>query len=402
MSNSQTTNRVFLIVLDSFGVGGAKDAENFGDKNSNTLLNIAKNYKLNTPNLAKLGFGYSCEKSSGKYPAGLEISPSKLIAKYGFAEEKSVEKDTTSGHWEIAGLPVMNKWGHFKPEHPSFPKKLIDKILKEAEIENILGNKAASGTKIIEELGEEHIKTGYPIFYTSADSNIQIAAHEKYFGLQKLYDLCEIAYKHVKPYNIARIIARPFIGKSSKEFTRTKNRHDYSVPPFADTVLDKQKNSGGNVIGIGKIPDIFAGSGITHRVKASGLEEIWDKTIYQTKTAPDNSIIFPNFVDFDMLWGHRRDVKGYGKGLDYFDSRIPEFFDNLRGNDLVIFTADHGCDPTYRGTDHTRENVPVIIYKKNIKAGFIGQRETFADIAATIAKYLKLDKMDTGTAIDLD
>ena len=262
-------SRVFLIVLDSFGIGGAKDAKEFGDTNSNTLLNISKNYKLNTPNLAKLGFGYACEESSGVYPTGLEISKDKLIAKYGFAAEKSVEKDTTSGHWEIAGLPVLNKWGHFKPEYPSFPKELIDKILSEAKLENILGNKAASGTKIIEELGIEHIKTGYPIFYTSADSNIQIAAHEEYFGLEKLYNLCEIAYKHVKPYNIARIIARPFIGENPKDFTRTKNRHDYSVPPFADTVLDKQKNAGGNVIGIGKIPDIFANSGITEKVKAS-------------------------------------------------------------------------------------------------------------------------------------
>lgn len=394
--------RVFLIVLDSFGVGGAEDATKFGDENSNTLLNISRNYKLNTPNLARLGFGYACQESSGEYPIGMEIPKEKLIAKYGFAAEASVEKDTTSGHWEIAGLPVTSEWGHFKPDYPSFPQELVEKILTEAKLNGILGNIAASGTKIIEDLGEEHIKTGYPIFYTSADSNIQIAAHEKHFGLDKLYELCEIAYKYVKPYNIARIIARPFIGETSKEFTRTKNRHDYSVPPFADTVLDKQKAADGNVIGIGKIPDIFANSGITQKVPANSLEGIWNQTIEQAKIAPDNSIIFPNFVDFDMLWGHRRDVKGYGEGLDYFDSRLPEFFKNLKNDDLVIFTADHGCDPTYSGTDHTRENIPVIIYQKNIKPEFIGKRETFADIAQTIAKYLKLDKMNFGKEINLD
>ena len=260
----------------------------------------------------------------------------------------SLDKDTTSGHWELMGAPVLKPWGHFKPDYPSFPQELIEKIVSESKIPGILGNLAASGTEIIQVHGEEHIKSGKPIFYTSADSNIQIAAHEKYFGLEKLYNLCEIAFKHAAPYNIARIIARPFIGEKKGEFTRTKNRHDYSVKPLMTTVLDKNCAAGNKVIGIGKIRDIFAAQGISEHHPASGLEEIWNTTLNQVKTAPDNSIIFPNFVDFDMLWGHRRDVNGYAQGLEYFDSRLPELFALLREDDLVFITADHGNDPTYR------------------------------------------------------
>ena len=281
----------------------------------------------------------------------------------------------------MAGVPVTFEWGYFKPDYPSFPPELIEKICSEAGLPGILGNKAASGTVIIEELGEEHIKTGKPICYTSADSVFQIAAHEKHFGLERLYKVCEIAFKHLKPYNIARVIARPFEGEKKGEFKRTKNRHDYSVTPPHETLLDVMKNAGGNVISVGKIADIYAHCGITRAVKASGLQELWDVTLQEVKNAPDNTIVFTNFVDFDMTWGHRRDVEGYAKGLEYFDSRLPELVPLLREKDIVFITADHGCDPTYKGTDHTtREHVPVLMFGKNVKAGFVGGRESYADL----------------------
>lgn len=392
--------RVIILMMDSFGIGGAKDAENFGDFGANTFGHVANlNDGLQIPNLQKLGLAHAHRGACGLFPVlGMQdLAPKiSLPSKFGHMQEKSIAKDTLSGHWEMAGVPVLTDWGYFKPDYPSFPEVLIDKICAEAGIEGILGNIAASGTEIIQELGEEHIKTGKPIFYTSADSNIQIAAHEKYFGLEKLYDLCEIAFKYVKQYNIARVIARPFVGEKKGEFTRTKNRRDYSVTPPAPTVLDKLKNSGGNIIAIGKISDIFAGQGITKSVKASGLEELWDKTLEETKSAPDKSIVFTNFVDFDMLWGHRRDVEGYAKGLEYFDTRLHEVEGVIKEDDIVFITADHGCDPSYEGTDHTREQVPVIMFGHKVKSEDIGQRHTFADIAQTIAEYFNLEPFADG------
>jgi phosphopentomutase len=406
--------RCIILMLDSFGIGGAKDANKFGDEGANTLYHIAeacaknladsddKNTKrqgrLNVRNLARLGLGMACEKSSGLFPDNLEINIP-IIGKYGYATEISKGKDTSSGHWELAGAPVDFDWGYFKPDFPSFPEDLIKKICSEAKLDGILGNKAASGTQIIEELGEEHIKTGMPICYTSADSVFQIACHEEYFGLDRLYKLCEIVFKHLEQYNIARVIARPFTGKDSKSFVRTKNRHDYSVKPHRETILDIHKNSGGNVISIGKISDIYAGCGITKAIKASGLKELTDKTIEAIKNEPDNSIIFTNFVDFDMLWGHRRNVAGYAWGLEYFDKRLEEIKANLRDDDIVFITADHGCDPTHEGTDHTRENVPILLFGKKIEAGYIGERSTFADIGQTIATFFNHKKLEHGTSI---
>jgi phosphopentomutase len=312
-------------------------------------------------------------------------------------EEVSADKDTISGHWEMAGLPVLHKFGHFKPDYPSFPEELIDKICTKFGIDGILGNKAASGTVIIQELGEEHLKTGKPIFYTSADSNIQIAAHEEQFGLERLYQLCEIAYEEVKPYNIGRVIARPFVGQKNGEFVRTKNRHDYALTPFEPTILDKAKEKGLEVTAIGKIRDIYAGSGVTRAVKASGLKELWDVTLEEIKLMGDkDGIVFTNFVDFDMEWGHRRDVKGYAEGLMYFDKRLPDILEVLNDDDVVFITADHGCDPTYKGTDHTRECVPVLMFGKNVKAENIGRRGTYADIAATIADKFNLEIFNVG------
>ncbi len=391
--------RVVILMLDSVGIGGAEDAAKFGDAGADTLGHIAKaNGGLKIPNLVNLGLGKAAQASTGHT---LELGPQpvaglNLPSKYGFMCEISHGKDTSSGHWEMAGAPVLFNWGYFPPNYPSFPTDLVEKICKEANLPGILGNKAASGTQIIEELGEEHIKTGKPICYTSADSVFQIAAHEKYFGLDRLYKLCEIAFKHVAPYKIARVIARPFVGEKLGQFTRTKNRHDYSVKPPQPTVLDAIKNAGGHVISIGKISDIFAGQGITKAVKASGLQELWDVTLREAKNAPDFSLVFTNFVDFDMVYGHRRDVKGYAEGLEYFDLRLPELATQLNENDLVFITADHGCDPTYTGTDHTREHVPVIMFGKNVKAQFIGGRNTYADLGQTVADYFKLPPLNVG------
>lgn len=391
--------RVIILMMDSFGIGGAEDAASFGDKGANTLGNIAaKSGGIALPNLAALGLFKAAQASTGCEVAA-EPQPAARVtlpAKYGFMKEVSKGKDTSSGHWEMAGVPVTFDWGYFKPDFPSFPPELIEKICTEAQLPGILGNKAASGTVIIDELGEEHIKTGKPICYTSADSVFQIAAHEKYFGLDHLYKVCEIAFKHLKPYNIARVIARPFEGEKKGEFKRTKNRHDYSVTPPAPTLLDVMKQAGGQVISVGKIADIFAQQGITRAVKASGLEELWDVTLQEVKNAPANSIVFTNFVDFDMTWGHRRDVEGYKKGLEYFDSRLPELQALLGEDDIVFVTADHGCDPTYKGTDHTREHVPVIMFGKQVAPGFIGGRESYADLGQTAAEYLGITPLKTG------
>lgn len=396
-----TKKRVVILMMDSFGIGGAEDAAKFADQGADTLGHIvAARGKLEIPNLTALGLVKAAEKSTGKKiqtNASLKAAID-LPSKYGFMKEISHGKDTSSGHWEMAGSPVQFEWGYFKPDYPSFPPELIEKICQEAGLPGILGNKAASGTVIIDELGEEHIKTGKPICYTSADSVFQIAAHEKHFGLERLYKLCEIAFKHVAPYNIARVIARPFVGEQKGEFARTKNRHDYSVKPPTATVLDELKNAGGAVISVGKISDIFAAQGITKAVKAAGLEELWNVTLREAKDAPANSIVFTNFVDFDMVWGHRRDIEGYAKGLEYFDTRLPDLAAQLEEDDLVFITADHGCDPTYKGTDHTREHVPVILFGKHVKPGFIGARNTYADLGQTVADYLGLPPLKFGTS----
>lgn len=391
--------KAIILMMDSFGVGGAKDAAKFDDEGANTFLHIAENYPhFSVPNLQALGLVDAGEIASGKRaPVEDGKAKLKLSSKFGAMEEVSAGKDTISGHWEMAGVPVKKDFGHFKLEYPSFPDELVKKICQRAGLNGILGNKAASGTVIIQELGEEHIVTGKPIFYTSADSNLQIAAHEKYFGLEKLYQLCEIAFEEVKPYNIGRVIARPFVGEKNGEFVRTKNRHDYAVSPFAPTILDKAKEKGLAVTAIGKINDIYAGSGVTRAVKASGLEELWNVTLAEIEAmGKQDGIVFTNFVDFDMEWGHRRNVKGYAEGLMYFDSRLPDILRVLGDDDIVFITADHGCDPTYKGTDHTRECVPVIMFGKKVKPENIGRRQTYADIAATIAEKFNLQPFETG------
>lgn len=398
--------RAIIAVLDSLGVGETDDAPNYGDEGANTFGHIVEacaNGKadragtrggpLHIPNLLQLGFGLAA-KESGRFALPLE-DPKDATGLYGFAAERSFGKDTPSGHWEMAGLPVEFDWVFFPRETPCFPDALIDALIDQADLPGVLGNKHASGTVIIEELGAEHMKTGKPIVYTSADSVFQIAAHEESFGLDRLYDLCAIARKLVDEYNVGRVIARPFIGEAGG-FARTGNRRDLATPPHAPTLLDIHSAAGGEVISIGKIADIFAHSGITRNVKAHGNDAIFDAMLQETRTAPENAIIFANFVDFDSLYGHRRDVVGYATALESFDQRLPELSDLLRPEDVVFLTADHGCDPTWPGSDHTRENIPMIAFGPQLQGRNIGKRDTFADLGQSVAAHLKLDPLDTG------
>lgn len=391
--------RVIILMMDSFGVGGAKDAAAFGDEGADTFLHIAQNYpNFSVPNLESLGLNQaSLLATKQEAPLTSGVAHMDIPSAFGCMEEISAGKDTISGHWEMAGVPVMKDFGHFPLEYPSFPEELVERICKRAGLSGILGNKAASGTVIIQELGEEHLKTGKPIFYTSADSNLQIAAHEEKFGLERLYKLCEIAFEEVKPYHIARVIARPFVGEKNGSFVRTKNRHDYALSPLAPTLLDKAKEKGIQVVAIGKISDIYAGSGVTKKVLASGLPELWDKTLNEVVNLSGDGIVFTNFVDFDMTWGHRRDVKGYAEGVMYFDSRLPELLPLLQDDDVVFITADHGCDPTWSGSDHTRECVPVLMFGKKVQSRSLGRRKTYADIAETIAQKFNLAPFNIGT-----
>ena len=395
--------RTIILLMDSFGIGYAHDAEKYGDKGSDTLGHIcewfAKNRKdaegkakpLYLPNLAARGLAKAAELSRGcALPASLGAEHS--IGAYTYAQEVSRGKDTLSGHWEIAGVPVDFDWGYFPNVPKCFPQELVDALIKEGNLPGVLGECHASGTEIIKELGEEHVRTGKPIIYTSADSVLQIAAHEEAFGLEHLYELCKLAYKLVQPYNIARVIARPFVGTCAADFTRTTNRHDYAVPAPQATLLDKMVAAGGNVYAVGKIADIFAHRGITKHYAAGGLDKLIDATIEAVKDAPDKSIVFTNFVDFDSSFGHRRDIKGYGEALEYFDSRLPEITALLKSDDLLLITADHGNDPAWTGTDHTREKIPVLFSGADVKVAQLEPMTTFADIGRIIANYMGISE----------
>lgn len=393
--------RAIILVMDSFGIGATADAERFGDTGADTLGSIARERAksadgpLRLPNLARLGLFEASRESTGEYPEGVSTG-GEIIGAYGFAEELSSGKDTPSGHWEIAGVPVLFDWGYFTDRTDTFPEELIDKLVERAGLPGVLGNCHASGTTIIAELGDEHVRTGKPIVYTSADSVFQVAAHEEAFGLQRLYDLCDIARELVDEYNIGRVIARPFVGDGPDSYVRTGNRRDLTTPPHSPTVLDKLAAAGGEVVSIGKIADIYANQGITKKVKASGNAALFDATLEALAEAGDRSIIFTNFVDFDMLYGHRRDVPGYAAALEYFDGRLPELLDSMRPDDLLLITADHGCDPTWKGSDHTREHIPVLAYGSQLAAGSLGKRTSFADIGQSLASYFGLPPMDYG------
>jgi phosphopentomutase len=395
-------SRAILIVLDSVGIGGAPDAAAYGDEGANTIGHIAaacaegrgdkaglRAGALALPNLARLGLGAAAEGASGNWPAGLG-QPDDKSALYGHAAEISNGKDTPSGHWEIAAVPVPFDWGYFPEEEPCFPAALTDAILREANLPGLLGNKHASGTTILAELGEEHIRTLKPIAYTSADSVFQIAAHETHFGLERLYALCEIVRRLVDPLNIGRVIARPFLGETAGTFERTGNRRDYAVKPPEPTLLDRVVAAGGRTHAIGKIGDIFAHQGITEVTKATGNAALTDATLAALGKAGPGDLVFANLIDFDMLYGHRRDVAGYAAALEAFDARLPEIEAALEPGDLVVITADHGCDPTWRGSDHTREQVPVLAFGPGIPGRNIGARDTYADIGETIAAHLGL------------
>ncbi|OQX36696.1 MAG: phosphopentomutase [Oceanospirillales bacterium LUC14_002_19_P2] len=400
--------RAIVLVLDSFGIGAAPDADKFGDTGSDTLGHIAelcaagkaengRQGYLHLPNLASLGLLHAAKACTGRFPEGMTTDVT-ITGAYAPACEISSGKDTPSGHWEMAGVPVLFDWGYFTEKENTFPPELLEKITAAMDLPGILGDCHASGTEIIARLGEEHMRTGKPILYTSADSVLQIACHEESFGLDRLLKLCEVSRELLEGYNIGRVIARPFIGTNSSDFERTGNRRDYSLTPPSPTVLDKLANDGGEVVSIGKIADIYAHQGITQKIKATGLEALFDVTLEEVRKAGDHTIVMTNFVDFDMHYGHRRDVTGYAEALEYFDRRLPELLAMLEKDDILILTADHGCDPTWHGSDHTREHVPVLVYGPTVKPGSLGVRETFADIGQTLAAYFDLPAMDHGTS----
>ena len=372
--------RVIWIVLDSVGAGYLPDAAAFGDEGANTIGHIAERMNLKIPHMLSMGLG--------NLP-GLHLPKQEGDGAYGRAMEKSAGKDTTTGHWEMAGVTVKQPF----PLYPDgFPKEVMDAF--EAAIgTGTLGNKPASGTVILDELGEEHMRTGYPIVYTSGDSVFQIAAHEDIIPLPRLYEMCEIARRQLQgKHGVGRVIARPFVGSGKGHFTRTGGRRDFSLPPIAPTVLDVLKEAGFDTLGVGKIEDIFAHQGLTESNHAAGNPACIDAALADMEK-PFNGLLFINLVDTDSIYGHRRDVEGYGRALEYFDEKLPEFQSRMGEEDLLIITADHGCDPTYKGTDHTREYAPLLIWKKGMKGQHpIGTRDTFADTAATICEFFGLQE----------
>lgn len=398
--------RTCVLLMDSLGVGASLDAIQYGDTGANTLGHIAqycaegkadtdfRKGPLNIPNLCRRGLQNVVLASSGIPLAGCPTIE-RPDSHWGYAVEKSAGKDTPSGHWEIAGVPVLTPWGYFSNTVPCFPEAFIQAFIAETKIPGVLGNKHASGTDILVEYGEEHIQSGKPIVYTSADSVFQIAAHEAHFGLERLYELCKIARRLIEPYNIGRVIARPFIGEKGT-FKRTGNRHDYAVLPPADTLLDYLKAAGRDVIAIGKTDDIFAHRGTTQVITADGNMALFDATLDALKNNHQDCLIFTNFVDFDSQFGHRRDVPGYAAAIEAFDHRLPELEALLQEDDCVILTADHGCDPTFPGSDHTREHIPAIAFGPKIGSHWIGRRETFADIGQSIAHFMGIEPLAHG------
>jgi phosphopentomutase len=342
-----------------------------------------------------MGIAEACEAASGSRVA---LPRSNAKAQWGFAVEVSRGKDTPSGHWEIAGVPVRFDWGYFPASIPCFPESFTDTLIGRAGLPGLLGNKHASGTEIISELGVIHLTTGKPIVYTSADSVIQIAAHETAFGLERLYRTCVMARELADPLNIGRVIARPFIGSSPNDFQRTANRRDYAVPPPEATLLDHLEAEGRQVVSIGKIGDIFAHRGTGTEIKAAGNDELFDQTLLAANNLDSGGLAITNFIDFDTLYGHRRDPAGYARALEAFDLRLPSLLSALRAEDLLVVTADHGCDPTWRGTDHTRECVPVLAYTPGSRTGTIGRRTSYSDIGQSIARHLAIAPLAHGTS----
>ena len=393
--------RAVVIVLDSLGVGGAPDAASFGDTGANTLAHIAmscargdgdvagtRRGHLRLPHLVQLGLGECCRSATGETAPSLGLKGWRHgIA--GAAAEVSSGKDSQSGHWEMAGCPVRFEWGYFPRTEPCFPPALIETLCARGRIDGILGDCHASGTEIIQRLGDEHVRTGRPIVYTSADSVFQIAAHEEHFGLERLYALCEIARELVDPLCIGRVIARPFV-TTNRGYERTPHRRDYGVVPTAATLLQEARRSDRDVISIGKIGDLFCHDATGRELKGDDNDGNIDQMLYGLSQLGEGGLMMVNLVDFDALFGHRRDPGGYAAALETFDIRLPELMSRLQPGDAVIITGDHGCDPTWAGTDHTRECVPVLYFGPGVERRSMGTRDTFADIAATLARHLGL------------
>jgi len=381
--------QLVLIVLDSVGAGAMHDAAKYGDEGSNTIVNIGrKRGYLNLPNLSRLGLGYIITDFVNGIPR-IE-SP---VGSYGIMNERGPGKDTTTGHWELSGVVLKEPFATFPN---GFDKDIIEEFSRRTN-RGVLGNKAASGTEIIKELGEEHIRTGKWIVYTSADSVFQIAAHEEVIPLDELYKGCQIAREICDRLNIGRVIARPFVGEVGA-FKRTYNRRDFSMSPPHDTALDKLRKANIDVTGIGKIYDIFAGRGVSESIHTDGNEDGIEKTIQTIERK--RGFIFVNLVDYDMVYGHRRDVEGYAKALEYFDSNLGRIIERIDEESMLIITADHGCDPTFiKHTDHTRERVPLLVYSPSIRRGvFLGVRDTFADVGASVLDWFGLGEKIVGVS----
>ena len=383
-------NRIHLIVLDSVGIGAQHDAKNFGDEGAHTLKHTLESHPVTLPNMESFGLG-CIDALPGM------TCPDIPVAFYSKMSEVSQGKDTMTGHWEIAGLNIEEP---FKVYPDGFPEELLDRI-REVSGRGIVGNKPASGTEIIKEYGEHQMETGDLIVYTSNDPVLQIAANEEIIPLEELYDICEkVREMTTEPeFLVGRIIARPYVGNSKENFTRTENRHDYALEPFGKTVLNALEDNGNDVIAIGKIDDIFTGSGVTDAVRTKNNEDGMDKLL-EVMDRDFNGISFLNLVDFDALYGHRRNPEGYSNALKAFDDRLPEIIAKLKEDDLLIITADHGNDPTFTGTDHTRENVPLLMKAgRDMGYGKISDSDTFSNVAATIAENFKIEYQTHGKSL---
>ncbi len=400
--------RAILIVLDSVGCGGAEDAKAYGDAGADTLGHIAeacakglgdreglRRGPLRLPRLEALGLGRAMQASTGRAPPGFAFPEPR--GQWGFGVETSRGKDTPSGHWELAGTPVDFEWGYFPETIPAFPAALTEALIAQGKLAGILANRHASGTTVIADYGEEHLRTLKPICYTSADSVLQIAAHEEAFGLERLYDLCRIARRLCDPLNIGRVIARPFVGGTAQDFVRTAHRKDFAVSPPDGNILQRAARANRSVVSIGKIGDIFAHRDTGDERKGRSNDGNVDLLIEALRTTADGGFIFVNLVDFDTEWGHRRDVPGYAACLEAFDKRLIDIEAALQPQDFCVITADHGNDPTFRGFDHTREHVPILAFGGGAPAGPIGARASLADVAETIAMKLGLPRGSHGT-----
>lgn len=394
-------SRAIWLVLDSLGLGAAPDATDYGDEGADTFGHIASacaaaaRGPLRLPNFTRLGLPQAHAAAHGRAAAGFENMPA-AEGLWGYAVERACGKDTPSGHWETAGVVLTEPFGVFGQAEDTFPSALLQALVEQGGLPGVLGNCHASGTEIIQRLGAEHLRSVSPIVYTSADSVFQIAAHEAAFGLERLYRICELARVLLADYNIGRVIARPFTGTAESGFSRTVHRRDYALPPPAPTLFDHVQAAGGEVIAIGKIDDIFAHRGVSRVIKAYGHDALFDASLAAISEAVSDSLIATNFVDFDMLYGHRRDVFGYAAALEALDARLPELLHALQAGDLLAISADHGCDPTWPGSDHTRECIPALVFGPGLAPRAVGRRDSFADIGQSMAVHLRLPSLAAG------